>query len=291
MKKTFVAFLLAILCQQATACDICGGVSHLNPYMFPHLSRSYVSFAYLRNLYSSTEDGTLSNSNNSTLLLSGQYTVNGKLQLLAMVPYHFNQTTVGEASSSTEGLGDVTILANYNLFRVQTAALTHAFSLGAGVKLPTGRNGSNNLIDLTSEALQLGTGSLDYLASAIYRVNTGNFTLSTVGSYKYTTPNNGDYRYGDVLTTGATAVYTINRKDISLNPYLQIMNETHYRDAASHVLQNGSGGSVTYAGAGLDVSTSRLTIGANAQVAARQNLMRGNLTAKPKFSARISVTL
>ena len=290
MKKIFLFLSLAIAGLQADACDICGGVNHLNPYLFPHLSKTYISLGYLRNVYSSAEDGTNSKINNNSLLFSAQYTFSSHLQLLAFVPYHFNQTEVGVATSSTKGLGDATLLANYNVLRLNTAAVRHAFSLGAGIKLPTGAY-NNQLADAANGALQLGTGSTDYLANAVYRISAGNFTLSALSTYKYTTPNKSGYRYGDVLTTGASAVYIINRKNFSLNPYVQVTNETHYRDASNHVLQSGSGGDVFYTGGGLDISTEKLTFGVNAQTAAHQNLMNGNLTTKPKFSARISFTL
>lgn len=283
--------LFAALLQQARACDICGGVNHLNPYMFPHLSKSYVSFAYLRSLYYSTEDGTNSKLTNNTLLLSGQYTVNSKLQLMAFIPYHFNRSEVGVSSGNLQGLGDVTLLANYNVLRLQTAALTHSVSLGAGVKLPTGNYQTENISSPNSEDLKLGSGSLDYLLNGAYRVSAGNVTVSAVGSYKYTTPNNSGYRYGDVLTTGASAVYVINQKNLALTPYVQVMNEKHYRDADHHVLDKETGGHVLYTGGGLDVSTTKLTVGVNYQFAAKQNLVQGALTAKPKFSARISFTL
>jgi len=291
MKKTFVAVLLAIVFQQAHACDICGGVNHLNPYMFPHLSKSYISLAYLRSLYYSTEDGTNSKITANTFLFSGQYTLNNKLQFTAFVPYHSNESEAGVSKTNLKGLGDITVLANYNVFNLQTAAFRHAVSLGVGIKLATAVYNTQSLSSANQEALKLGSGSVDYLLNGAYRVSVGNFTASAVGSYKYTTANNEGYRYGDVLTTGLSAVYIINQKDISLTPYVQVMNEKHYRDADNHVLDGDSGGSILYAGGGLDVSTSRLTIGANYQAAARQNLLQGELTAKPKFSARISFTL
>jgi hypothetical protein len=56
-------------------------------------------------------------------------------------------------------------------------------------------------------------------------------------------------------------------------------------------LQNHSGGDVLYTGAGLDISAKRITIGMNYQVAANQNLVQGELQAKPRLSARLSFSL
>jgi hypothetical protein len=291
MKKILMAFLLATTLQQANACDICGGVNHLNPYMFPHLSKSYVSITYLRSRFSSIEEGNKSKITGNTIMLSGQFTLNSQLQLTAFVPYQFNHTEIGLSSASINGVGDISLLANYNLVTFSTASIKHTASTGAGIKLPTGRYEAGNAVASHNEMLKPGTGSIDYILNGAYRASIQNFAVNTNVTYKYNTPNDNGYRYGDVMTTSATVVYVINQKDLSLVPYVQLVNEHHYRDADNHLLQAASGGRVLFTGGGLDISTDRFTVGANYQVAATQNLMQGNLTARPKFSARLSFTL
>ena len=83
----------------------------------------------------------------------------------------------------------------------------------------------------------------------------------------------------------------MGKENFSIAPYVQLINETHYRDADNHVLQNHSGGDILYTGGGVDVSVKRMTIGINGQVAANQNLLQGELQAKPRFSARLSFSL
>lgn len=292
MKKIIALLLSAVLFLSAAACDICGGgLNNLNPYLFPHLSKSYLGVSYFHNHYRLNEDGQITNQYNNAFVFSGQYTFSNKVQVMALVPFQFNTMTSENIKASTQGIGDVTVLANYTVLTKMLFKTSHAFSVGAGLKLPSGEYNKVKNDPLNDQNFQLGSGSLDYLLNASCRFGFGNFILSTLGAYKYTTSNKDGYRYGDVLTTGATAVYQVKAGQFSLAPYLQAVHETHYRDAAQHVLQNHSGGDVLYTGAGLDISAKRITIGMNYQVAANQNLVQGELQAKPRLSARLSFSL
>lgn len=287
-----MALLISILFLKAAACDICGGgLDNLNPYLFPHLSRSYLGLSYLHNHYHLTEDGNIRDQYNNALVFTGQYTVMNRVQVMAILPFQVNSINTQNSSVSTQGMGDVTVLANYSVLQKEIGKTTHFISVGGGIKFATGEYHASKTGDLSNQNFQLGSGSNDYLMNLVYRFTTGNFSFNTVGTYKYTTPNKDEYRYGDVLTTGATAVYLVKKRNYSLAPYVQLVNEVHYRDAANHVLQNHSGGDVLYAGGGLDVTANRITVGLNYQVATHQNLIQGELQAKPKFSARLSFSL
>lgn len=292
MKKISIALLASMLFLKAAACDICGGgMNNMNPYLFPHLSKSYIGLSYLHNHYRLNEDGTVSNQYNNSFVVTGQYTIKTRLQVLVLLPFQSNTISTTSSSMNAQGLGDITFLVNYLAIQKNIGKTRHVISAGAGIKLPTGEYNPSKTGEIANQNFQLGSGSKDVLTNLVYRFNVGNFSLNTVGAYKYTTANKEGYRYGDVVTAGATAVYVIQKEGFSLAPYLQAVNENHYRDAANHVLQNHSGGNVLYTGAGLDVSVNRTTVGINYQLAANQNLIGGELTAKPRFSARISMTL
>ena len=292
MKKTFIAMLSCMLFIEAVACDICGGgVNNLNPYLFPHLSKSYIGLSYIRNHYRLDQDGNLQHQYSNTVLLTGQYTIKDRVQLMLLLPFQFNTVTSQNQSVSTQGIGDITILASYLALQRSIGKTRHVISAGAGIKLATGSYNVSKSDELVDRNFQLGTSSTDYLMNLVYRFNIGNFSLNTVGSYKYTTPGNDGYRYGDLVTANMTAVYVMGKENFSIAPYVQLINETHYRDADNHVLQNHSGGDILYTGGGVDVSVKRMTIGINGQVAANQNLLQGELQAKPRFSARLSFSL
>jgi len=284
--------LSCMLFIEAAACDICGGgVNNLNPYLFPHLSKSYIGISYMRNHYRLNQDGNHQHQYSNTVLFTGQYTVKNRVQLMLLLPYQSNTVTNQNQSVSTKGIGDITVLASYLALQKTIGKTRHVISAGAGIKLATGSYNVSKSDELVDRNFQLGTSSTDYLMSLVYRFNISKFSLNTVGAYKYTTPGNDGYRYGDVVTANVTAVYVLGNENLSVAPYVQLINETHYRDADKHVLQNHSGEDILYTGGGFDVSVKNMTIGINGQIAASQNLILGELQVKPRLSARLSFSL
>jgi hypothetical protein len=292
MKKIFLAFLIGLIYTPAMACDICGlGTSNYNPFLFPHLSKNYVSINYLHRLYHIHGDEGVNKEYFNTFLISGQYSISGKLQLVAMLPYQLNKQQSMLRSGSAKGAGDITLLTNYKLWSHQGRSNTQSFIVGGGIKLPTGNYVVSKTGTTEEQNFQLGTGSVDYLLNASYRISYRKWIFSAVGSYKYNTQNKDDYRFGDVLTTGATAVYRKELKKFSIAPYVQLMNETQMRDANAHILQDHSGGSALYSGGGIDINTRKIAIGGNYQFTANQNLAKGEIIAKPRFSVHLSFVL
>ena len=275
-----------------SACDICGlGTSNYNPILFTQLSKNYLSINYLHRLYHIQGSDGLNKEYFNTILVSGQYSITNKLQLVAMVPYQVNKQKNAKAINDLRGLGDITLMGNYRLWNHEGISKTHSLVVGAGVKLPTGKYKAVKSAAIEEQNFQLGTGSIDYLVNGTYRLNVHQWSFSAVGSYKYNTANKQDYRYGDVLTAGATALYRKEFKNFSLAPFVQLMNEKQMMDANDHLLRAHSGGNALYTGGGFDLSTSRFGAGVNYQFAAKQNLFGGEINARPRLSAYLSITL
>jgi hypothetical protein len=207
------------------------------------------------------------------------------------VPYQLNIQQNWYGANNTKGLGDITLMGNYRLLMHQGRSNTQTVVVGGGVKLPAGNYTAVKSEAIEDQNFQLGTGSIDYLLNASYRLSYRKWVFSAIGSYKYNTQNKDNYRYGDVLTTGATAVYRKELKNFSVAPYIQVMNETQMKDANNHILQNHSGGSALFTGGGIDINTRKIAVGVNYQFAADQNLSKGEIIAKPRLSAHISFVL
>jgi len=292
MKKLLIAFLLGVNYIPASACDVCGlGTSNYNPLLFPHLSKHYLSVNYLHRLYHTHSEEGINKAHLNTFFISGQYSINEKLQLVAMLPYQVNKQEIAGTTRNLKGAGDLTLLANYRLWMKQGRSNTQTLTVGGGFKLPTGKYTASKSGTIEDQNFQLGTGSVDYMLNASYRLSYRRWVFSAVGSYKYNTENKQNYRYGDIWATGATAVYRKELKDFSISPYLQIMKEIQLRDADDHIIQKHSGGSVLYSGGGFDVNTRKFSIGANHQFAAKQNLLQGEINAKPRLSIHFSIVL
>ena len=293
MKKIFIATLLSgFLFYSANACDICGGgTGNYNPFLFPNLSKTYVGLNFLnRSFHTHNDDGSVTRTHYNSFLISGQYSVNPKLQILAFVPYNYNKLERSNEINKSNGIGDVTLLANYKLWEAMGTQVNHSVMVGGGVKLATGTYTKPKTEDINERNFQLGSGSTDYILNGNYRLAYRQWILNAIGSYKYNTANKEGYRFGDVLTVGGTLAYRKNYERISVAPYIQVINENQMKDADKHVLQEHSGGSFLYTGAGLDVSASRITVGVNYQFAAK-NISEGELNASPRFTTRISFTL
>jgi len=294
MKKIFVfaVLLVCMLPRNAKACDICGcGVSNYNPFLFPHLTRSYVSMSYIHRVYRTNADGIIGKEIYNTLLLAGQYSVTRKLRILATVPYQLNMLSNENGRTKRNGIGDVSMLVNYQLLDKPSTTLRHTLILGAGVKLPTGKHIVPKTQAIDDQNFQLGTGSVDYLLNASYRLAYKNWMVAASSSYKYNTQNKTDYRYGDVFTNGVGIYYRIERSKFSLTPYVQAINETQMKDAKEHALQSASGGNVFYTGVGVDVNTKKITTGINFQNAPVQDLAEGQINVKPRLTVHLAFNL
>jgi hypothetical protein len=295
MHKQFMALLLCTtLCMKsASACDICGcGVSNYNPYLFPHLSKSYVGISYFRHLYHTrTDEGTTTKESYNSILLTGQYGIGKRLRVVAMVPYQVNTLSGGSATQRSNGLGDVTLLANANLWERKVKTVTHTVTGGIGMKLPTGRYTPVDQNKAEEQNFQLGTGSIDYLGNLSYRLAIKSWVVAANTSYKYNTRNSDGYRFGDIWTNSLTAIYRVEKKTYSLLPHVSASNEHFMKDADNHVLQDLSGGDVLSAGAGLDVNTRSYAVGLLYQQPLAQSLAGGAIRASGRFSAHVSITL
>jgi len=293
--KQFYLLVLAVtgISISTLACDICGfGVANYNPFLFPHVSRSYLGVSYQRRIYHTyDEDGTFGKELYNTFLVTAQYGGTKKLQLVALVPYQMNQLHTAKEIKNVSGLGDVSLLANYSIWAKTMGVVRHTVMAGVGVKLPTGQYNAAMTSALDDQNFQQGTGSVDYLLNGTYRIGYRKWILSTAASYKYNTTNKDDYRYGDVLMTGATLIYRKDLDGLSIAPYVQVINEHQMQDADKHVLQEHSGGQVLYTGGGVDMNTRKIAFGVNYQWAPSQNLAQGQVVVNPRFAAHITFML
>jgi hypothetical protein len=284
---------MVMLCAlQTKACDICGcGISNFNPYLFPHLSKNYVGVNYLHRIFRTTaNNGTVSREQYNSILFSMQFSPIKKIQITTQIPYVFNSMSFAQVKRIGNGLGDASVLINYNIWQKMTLKERHNLTLSTGVKMRTGKYVAAKEDNIAEHNFQLGSGSTDFLVSGSYRYALPKWVFSAVSSYKYNTQNADGYRLGDVWTNGVTVIYRKDLANISLLPYLQIMNEQQMQDADDHTLINHSGGNVLYTGGGIDLSSKKITVGVNYQFAVAQNLAKGQIDVKPRLSAHFSFT-
>jgi hypothetical protein len=131
-----------------------------------------ISLAYENNrlatLYNETDvlDGNNRLRTTNTGLARIAYNIHKRVIIEAMIPYVHQTRSITQNNGQLNeegghGIGDVTFLGQYVLIENQFST----FSVGGGIKLPSGTTDLENSIGiLLVNDLQIGTGAIDYLA-------------------------------------------------------------------------------------------------------------------------------
>ena len=106
------------------------------------IDQNFVGLRYIYQSYS-TKDGIFNNSpwvdqNFNTVQAWARIPVLKRLQLSLQVPYHFNNRDTSSGKQEISGIGDVTLLALYSVYKTQkdSTVFMHMLSAGAGIKAP-----------------------------------------------------------------------------------------------------------------------------------------------------------
>ena len=183
------------------------------------------------------------------------------------------------------GIGDVATMINYSLLEKtsmnkKNQLVYQQLLVGAGIKLATGKSeidpSASDIIALANS--QLGTGSIDYLLNAAYtlRINKAGFTTNL--NYKLNTANKENYQFGNRFSSNTFFFYSIKSGRITVTPNAGILYEHAAANRLDKMTVNETGGYLTSAAAGLEVSFRKTTIGFNVQVPVTQDFASGQTT-------------
>jgi len=144
------------------------------------------------------------------LSLIGALPLNERWQLMAITPFIRNNMDmkmknamgmVMDMSMDTlEGLGDISLLANYVIYTDAPIRATERLSLGFGLKLPTGNNTTRSTNGkLVHAMMQAGSGSWDPLLTINYMRAWYPLVMQVSGFYHLTTKGDEGYEFGDQI--------------------------------------------------------------------------------------------
>ncbi|MBV9961715.1 MAG: hypothetical protein JO072_05655, partial [Parafilimonas sp.] len=190
MKKLFLSIIIlfTISITAIYACPICGcGVGGFYIGLLPTYKSQFLGLRYGYSHYETRlkdDPSQFSHDHYHQVELYGGVTLGKHWQLMGFLPYHFNHQIMDDGVFDKNGLGDMSLLANYKLWESsklnKNNTLFHQqFWLGAGIKLPTGKYGVN-FTDTANAALdellgdvnsQMGTGSTDFIFNAMYNIH------------------------------------------------------------------------------------------------------------------------
>ncbi len=292
MKKIFMAITILLLAYNANACSICGcGGGNLYLGMYPNFDSKFIGVRYnfsdYKTVLKNDPSQYTSNTYQSYEIWSG-FNLSKKWQIFTFIPYQYNKQVSDDGKNDNVGLGDITILTNYQLINSHhivndKKSVLHQLWIGGGVKLNTGsfsvdpRDPDVTLADVNA---QMGTGSTDFILNTrdLYQVE--NWGIASNINYKINTQNKYGYQFGNKLILNTITYYNFNNKNKVLTPNLGLQfenNEGNKLDghliSLTEGIDNGTyrtgGHSVNLLG-GIEVGVKKISFGVNIQAPIRQ---------------------
>lgn len=278
-------------------CDACGCSANGGSMGFSSmLNNNFIGIRYVHQSYS-TKEGVFNNSpwiaeNFNTTQVWARIPVSDKIQITALVPFHFNNRELVSGKQSIQGLGDVTVMGMYSVLEIQSDSTTvgHKLQLGGGLKAPTGKyNSANN--GTLNPSFQLGTGSWDYLLVSEYVIKKEKFGINTAFSYTFKTENEKQYQFGNQFNYGSTMFYMLDLNSVKLVPQLGIAGEVYNSNQQFKQKVADTKGDVVFGKFGLEIGKNKFSFGANLMLPISQNLTGGNVDANYRFSLNLNYQL
>lgn len=117
-----------------------------------------------------------------------------------------------DSMDPVKGIGDVTVMGLYRLYTDDEARPYDAFTVGIGVKTPTGSSTEKSESGRFVHAhMQPGTGSWDPLISLIYTKTVNPFLFQADAAYQISTRNSEGYKFGDSFSANLLGKYAATR--------------------------------------------------------------------------------
>ncbi|MGV3696713.1 transporter [Flavobacterium sp.] len=278
-------------------CDACGCSASGGSMGFASmLNTNFVGIRYFSQNYRSS-DGLYSNSpwfneDFNTVQLWARIPISEKIQVSALLPYHFHLRETPTGHQEINGIGDVTVLAMYRLYQTDTEStfLAHTLQLGVGIKAPSGKFDQANAGNV-NPSFQVGTGSWDYILASEYIVRRKRFGLNTMINYIIKTENSNQYRFGNQSNYAATFFYLYEKDRLSIAPQLGLAGEIYGHNYQYSEIVRKTSGDILFGKLGVEVGKDRLSLGANVMLPVSQNLASGRVEANYRWSLNLNYSL
>jgi hypothetical protein len=279
-------------------CDACGCSASGGSMGFGSmLNNNFVGLRYLKQSYTS-RDGIFANSpwideTFNTIQAWGRIPITEKIQISALVPYHFNERELTAGTENISGLGDITVMALYTVFETKkdSTFFSHKINLGGGVKIPTGKFKEANNLGSVNQSFQLGTGSWDFPVVSEYIIKHKNLGLNTTMNYIFKTENSKNYQYGDQFNYAGTFFYLFDLKSVQIVPQAGLAGEVYQTNKQHSLDLPNTAGDILFSKFGIEAGKDKFSVGVNVMLPINQNLSSGNMEANYRWSVNLNYTL
>jgi hypothetical protein len=279
-------------------CDACGCSASGGSMGFASmLNSNFVGIRYFNQQYKSKSglysDAPWYKENYSTTQVWARIPVVKKVQISLLIPYHAHKRTTEVEDQEISGLGDVTILAMYQLYQTHrdSTFFTHTLHVGGGIKAPTGVYDAANNTGNVNKSFQLGTGSWDFQLLSEYIVRRKKMGLNSMINYIWKSENNNYYRYGNQFNYSSTLFYLYEKNNLSLAPQLGIAGEVYGSNYHHKQYEKETSGDILFGKFGVEVGVKKWSLGVNGMLPINQNLATGNIEADYRWSVNLNFSL
>ncbi len=221
----------------------------------------------------------------------GRYYLHSRLELNVVLPYLMNSSEESGNYTSLNGLGDLTLLAGWQLLdEAYTGSFRHRLLLGAGVKLATGKDDVKVNGERHPLMMQCGTGSNDVLLYSNYQLGYKNWGMGLTPLYKLNGENRYGEKVGDSKTIFGSVFYAINvHEKLKILPSAQA-----YYEYSKGVFMDGefvkaTRMNVMMCGPGLDVYWKNIGCSASALITTYEDDNGSGLTDRIRLMAGITL--
>lgn len=295
MKKIYLLLISLVCISCAYCCDICGcssGNYFIGPYPFFHNHFFGVRYTYRSFHTTLTGDPSqFSKDFYQTIELWGGWRIGKKWQVFAFVPYNINHQNSDDGLKNNSGLGDISLILNYNLFTKKSANnIRQELWIGGGLKLPTGKFNANAADLIASANSQAGTGSMDFLVDATYALHIHKLGFSSNLTYKINEAANG-YKFGNRLSSNTFGSYSLASRKVTYSPNLGILYEKLNANILNKEAIASTGGYSVQGSMGIDIMIKKVVFGANIQLPISENISDGQTHTLVKGMAHVTFLL
>lgn len=295
----FTFLKMGLKSQGLGKCDACGCSASGGGMGFSSMiSQNFVGIRYFNQSYTS-RDGIFANSpwvdeNFNTIQVWTRIPVTKNIQLTALIPYHFHNRELTAGEQRIEGLGDITVMGMYTVYRTRVDSLTkytHTVQLGGGVKAPTGKYSTSSNAGSVNPSFQVGTGSWDYLLAAEYVATRESLGFNGMVNYVFKTENEKQYQFGNQFNYSGTVFYVFKNDSYTFVPQAGMAGEVYESNSQYGQFLPDTAGDIVFGKLGVEAGHKNFSVGVNAMIPVNQNLTGGNVEANYRWSINLNYNL
>lgn len=153
----------------------------------------------------------------NSINLSAEYGISNRFSFSSVVPFHLNknylrftlQNTLYKIDRDASGVGDAVLLLKTRILggTIKRSEL----SIGAGIKIPTGKYKIQDEYGFLPVTLQPGSGAWDGVGWGFFSYTFLKFNTFASGFYRITSTNSRGYRLGNEVLLDLGGGYTFNQ--------------------------------------------------------------------------------